>query len=114
MLSVGFTQRELAPDRLKKSIHGSPQRLVEALVTSSAVRGETRLDAGHMCTSTVVYIHIHTYIYIYYCSKVWGHADNLVFSMKTHTFIDQINCKMYVKYSQDIEEVINKDFYCKY
>jgi len=41
---------------------------------------------------------------------VWGRPDNLVFSMKTQTFIHQ----MIIKSSQDIEEVINNDFYCKY
>jgi len=46
--------------------------------------------------------------------KVWGHPDNSVFSMKTLTFICQINFKMNIKFSQDIEEVINNDFYCKY
>jgi len=77
-----------------------------------------------------IYIHIYTFIYIYkciyiyryiyisiythYCSKVWCHPDNLVFSMKTHTFIYQINCKINIKSSQDIDEVINNDCYCKY
>jgi len=51
---------------------------------------------------------------IHYGSKVWGHADNLVFSMKTHTFIYQMNFKINIKSSQDIDEVINNDFYCKY
>jgi len=40
-------------------------------------------------------------------SKVWGHPHNLVFSMKTHTFIHQINCNMNRKYSQDIDKVRN-------
>jgi len=42
---------------------------------------------------------------IHHCSKVW------VFSMKTHTFIYQMNCKMIIKYSQDIDTVRNNDFY---
>ena len=39
-------------------------------------------------------------------SKVWGHPHNFMFSMKTH-------CKMNRKYSQDIDEVRNNDFYLK-
>jgi len=31
-----------------------------------------------------------------------------------HTFIHQIICKMNIKYSQDIDEVRNNDFYLKY
>ena len=50
---------------------------------------------------------------IHYRSKVWGHPDNLMFSMKTHTFIHQMSCKMNRKYSQDIDEVRNNDFYLK-
>ena len=50
---------------------------------------------------------------IHYRSKVWGHPDNFVFSMKTHTFIYQMSCKMNRKYSQDIDEVRNNDFYLK-
>jgi len=42
---------------------------------------------------------------IHYCLQVWGHTDNFVFSMKTPTFIYQINCKMNRKYSQDIDMV---------
>jgi len=38
----------------------------------------------------------------------------LVFSMKTHTFIHQINSKMNIKSSQDVDEVINNDFNGKY
>jgi len=34
--------------------------------------------------------------------------------MKTLTFIYQVNWKMNIKYSQDIDNVINNDFYCKY
>jgi len=40
--------------------------------------------------------------------------DNFVFSMKTLTFISQINCKMNRKYSQDIGKVRNNDYYFKY
>jgi len=47
---------------------------------------------------------------VHYRSEVWGHPDNLVFSMKTHTLIYQMN----IKYSQDIEKVRNNDFYLKY
>jgi len=36
---------------------------------------------------------------IHYRSKVWGHPDNFVFSMKTHTFIYKMNCKMNREYS---------------
>jgi len=39
---------------------------------------------------------------------------SLVFSMKTHSFIYQFNCKISIKCSQDIDKVINNDFYCKY
>jgi len=53
-------------------------------------------------------------IYIHYRSKVWDHPDNFVFSMKTHTFIFQMSCKMYRKYSQDIDKVRNNDLYLKY
>jgi len=42
------------------------------------------------------------------------YRSNGVFSMKTHTFIYQMKCKMNIKYSQDIDEVRNNDFYCKY
>jgi len=34
--------------------------------------------------------------------------------MKTLTFIYQMKCKINIKSSQDIDEVINKDFYFKY
>jgi len=34
--------------------------------------------------------------------------------MKTHTFIYQMNCKMNIKYSQDIDKDRNNDFYLKY
>jgi len=44
----------------------------------------------------------------------FGLTDNLVFSIKTHTFIYQINFKMNIKSSQDIDEVIYHDYYCKY
>ena len=33
-------------------------------------------------------------VYIHYRSKVWGHPDNFMFSMKTKTFIHQMSCKM--------------------
>jgi len=46
---------------------------------------------------------------IHYRSKVWGHPDNFVFSMRTHTFIYQMSCKMYRKCSQDIDKVGNND-----
>jgi len=45
--------------------------------------------------------------------KFWV-TDTLVFSMKTHTLIYQMNFKMNIKYSRDIDEVRNNDFYCKY
>jgi len=48
---------------------------------------------------------------MHYRSKVWGHPDNVVFSMKTLTFIYQMNYKMNIKYSQDIDKVRNNDFY---
>jgi len=51
---------------------------------------------------------------IHHRSKVWGHPDNFVFSMKTHTFIYQMSCKMNIKCSQDIDKVRNNDFYLKY
>src|SRR4029434_7746571 len=51
---------------------------------------------------------------IHYRSKVWRHPDNFVFSMKTHTFIYQMSCKMNRKYSQDIDKVRNNDFSLKY
>jgi len=54
------------------------------------------------------------YIYRLCRSKVWGHPENVAFSMKTLTFIGQMNCKMNIKYSQDIDTVRNNDFYCKY
>jgi len=38
-------------------------------------------------------------------TKVWGHTDNLVFSMKTHTFIYQINCKMILKCTLPLKNV---------
>jgi len=41
-----------------------------------------------------------------------SHPENFVFSMKT--FIYQMNFKMYIKYIQDIDNVINYDLYCKY
>jgi len=44
---------------------------------------------------------------IHYRSKVWGHPDNFVLSMKTHNFIYQMNCKMNRKYTQDIDKVKN-------
>ena len=52
--------------------------------------------------------------YIHYRSKVWGHPDNCLFSMKTHTFVYQMSCKMNRKYSHDIDKVRNNDFYLKY
>jgi len=53
-------------------------------------------------------------LYVHYRSKVWDHPENFVFSMKTHTFIYQMSCKMYRKYSQDIDKVRNNDLYLKY
>jgi len=53
-------------------------------------------------------------MHVHYRSKVGGHPENLVFSVKTHTFIYQMNFKMNRKYSQVIDKVINKDFYLKY
>jgi len=50
-------------------------------------------------------------LYVHYGSEVWGHPENLVFPMKTHTFIYQINCKINIKYSQDRDEVIHHDLY---
>ena len=58
-------------------------------------------------------IYVHSVSYIHYLSKVWGHPDNFMISMKTHTFIHQMSCKMNRKYSQDIDEVRNNDFYLK-
>ena len=46
-------------------------------------------------------------------SKVWGLPDNFMFSMKIHTFIHQMSRKMNRKYSQDIDEVRNNNFYFK-
>ena len=51
---------------------------------------------------------------IHYHSKVWDHPDNFMFSMRTHTFIHQMSCKMNIKYSQDIDDVRNNYFYLKY
>jgi len=59
-----------------------------------------------------LYLYIKLY-YLHYCSKVCGHPDNFVFSMKTHNFIHQINYNMNIKSSQDMDEVKNNDFYCK-
>ena len=52
-------------------------------------------------------------VHIHYRSKVWGQPDNFMFSMKTHTLIHQMSCKINIKYSQDIDEVRNNDFYFK-
>jgi len=46
---------------------------------------------------------------LHYRSKVWGHPDNFVSSMKTHTFIYQMNWKFHRTYSQDIDKVRNND-----
>ena len=54
-------------------------------------------------TTTIERLHLH------YRSKVWGHPDNVMFSMKSHAFIYQMNRK----YSQDIDMVRNNDFYFK-
>jgi len=35
---------------------------------------------------TYVCVYIYIYIYIHYRSKVWGHPDNFVSSMKTHFY----------------------------
>jgi len=51
---------------------------------------------------------------IHYRLKVWGHPENVLFSMNTLTFIHQINFKINLKYSQDIDKVRNNDFYCIY
>jgi len=48
-------------------------------------------------------------VYIHYRSKVWGHPDNFVSSMKTHTFIYQMNWTFHRTYSQDIDKVRNND-----
>ena len=48
---------------------------------------------------------IHPNMYAIYTTVVWGHPDNFMFSMKTHTLIHQMSCKMNRKYSQDIAEV---------
>jgi len=45
---------------------------------------------------------------------VFIYTDTVVFSMRTHTFIYQINCKMNRKYSQDIDKVKNNDFNFNY
>ena len=60
-----------------------------------------------------LYIHTHTHTHTHYRSKVWGHPDNFMFSMKTQTFIHQMSYKMNRKYSQDIDEVRNNYFYLK-
>ena len=59
-----------------------------------------------VCRSDAIGLSIQKYVH--YRSKVWGHPDNFMFSMKTHTFIHQMSCKINRKYSQDIEEVRNK------
>jgi len=46
------------------------------------------------------------FIYIHYRSKVWGHPDNFVSSMKTHFYLSN---KLNRKCSQDIDEVRNND-----
>jgi len=46
-------------------------------------------------------------INIHDCSKVWGHSNNLLFSMKSLTFIYYMNRK----YSQDIDKFRNNYFY---
>src|SRR4029434_2397474 len=67
------------------------------------------------CTLKVqIGVNAHTHKHIHYRSKVWGHPDNFVFSMKTHTFMYQMSCKMNSKYSQDIDKVRNNDFYLKF
>jgi len=72
------------------------------------------LSLYSMFTSINMHVFQEPTIHVYYRSKVWGHPDNLKFSMKTHTFIFQINFRIKIKYSKDIDEVINNDFYCKY
>jgi len=47
-------------------------------------------------------------------SKLHEHSTFLSFPFKLTLFIYQMNCKMNIKYSQDIDKVINNDFYCKY
>ena len=63
---------------------------------------DERSEGFSWCSSSYVlfinhYIYFDTEVftvYIHYRSKVWGHPDNFVFSMKTHTFIYQMSCKM--------------------
>jgi len=56
-------------------------------------------------------LHVMFCMFLHYRSKCWGHPDNLVFPMKTHTFIYQMNCKIITKYSQDIHKVRHNDFF---
>ena len=54
---------------------------------------------GYIYVRVYIYTHIYIYmyigvyicVYIHYRSKVWGHSDNFMFSMKTHTFILQFS-----------------------
>jgi len=77
---------------------------------SPRVGGRHQLLWQWVCFSGFTARSTEDHIYTHYRSKVMGHPDNLVFSMKTHTFIYQ----MKRKYSQDIDKVRNNDFYCKY
>lgn len=49
--------------------------------------------------------------YVHYHSNVWGHPGNSVFSVKSHTFIHHISCKMNEKYRKDINKVKNNDIW---
>jgi len=42
----------------------------------------------YMCMYVYMYIYVYIYVYVYvhYRSKVWGHPDNFVSSMKTHFY----------------------------
>jgi len=52
-------------------------------------------------------------IFIVNMNVVWGPLENVVFSMKTHFYLSN-EYKMNIKSSQDFEEVMNNDVYCKY
>jgi len=54
----------------------------------------------HIYNLHIYIIYIYAYIYIHnlhYRSNVWGHPDNFVFSMKTHTYLSD-EYKIYSRY----------------
>ena len=69
---------------------------------------------GHCCNNISTIIHCDPFSWSY-CTVVRFLSDYTKshWLMKTHTFIHQMSCKMNRKYSQDIEEVRNNDFYLK-